>query len=136
MRKPLFVIPISILFFCCNTNQSVKSASGSAGGDMTVAQYFNYGDTGVQSGGIRMIPVKTPAGEFKVWTKRFGNNPKIKILLLHGGPAATHQYMECFESFFPKEGFEFYEYDQLGCGNSYKPTDTSLWVLDRFVEEV
>ena len=41
-----------------------------------------------------------------------------------------------FESFFPKEGFEFYEYDQLGCGNSDKPADTSLWVLDRFVEEV
>jgi proline iminopeptidase len=38
--------------------------------------------------------------------------------------------------FFPKEGFEFYEYDQLGCGNSDKPADTSLWVLDRFVEEV
>src|SRR5204862_674743 len=78
----------------------------------------------------------TPNGEFKVWTKRFGNNPRIKVLLLHGGPAATHQYMEVFESFFPKEGFEFYEYDQLGCGNSDKPTDTSLWVLDRFVEEV
>src|SRR5678810_383871 len=44
--------------------------------------------------------------------------------------------MEVFESFFPKEGFEFYEYDQLGCGNSDKPADTSLWVLDRFVEEV
>jgi proline iminopeptidase len=86
--------------------------------------------------GIKMIPIKTSAGEFKVWTKRIGNNPRIKVLLLHGGPASTHQYMECFESFFPKEGFEFYEYDQLGCGNSDKPADTSLWVLDRFVEEV
>ena len=99
-------------------------------------EYFNYGDTGVQQAGIKMIPVKTPAGEFKVWTKRFGNNPRIKVLLLHGGPAFTHQYMEVFESFFPKEGFEFYEYDQLGCGYSDKPSDTSLWVLDRFVEEV
>jgi proline iminopeptidase len=44
--------------------------------------------------------------------------------------------MECFESFFPKEGFEFYEYDQLGSYYSDKPTDTSLWVLPRFVEEV
>ena len=60
----------------------------------------------------------------------------IKVLLLHGGPAATHQYMECFQSFFPKEGIEFYEYDQLGCGNSDKPADTSLWTLDRFVDEV
>ena len=103
---------------------------------MPVSQYFNYGDTGVQMAGIKMIPVKTPSGEFKVWTKRFGNNPRIKVLLLHGGPAATHQYMECFQSFFPKEGIEFYEYDQLGCGNSDKPADTSLWTLDRFVDEV
>lgn len=102
----------------------------------TVADYFNYGDSGVQSAGVKMIPIKTPVGEFKVWTKRFGNNPRIKILLLHGGPAMTHEYMECFESFFPKEGFEFYEYDQLGSYYSDQPKDSSLWTTERFVEEV
>jgi proline iminopeptidase len=61
--------------------------------------YFNTGDTGVQTAGIRMIPVNTSTGTYKVWTKRFGNNPRIKVLLLHGGPAMTHEYMECFESF-------------------------------------
>jgi proline iminopeptidase len=98
--------------------------------------YFETGDTGVQVAGIRMIPVTTPAGTFKVWTKRFGNNPSIKVLLLHGGPAMTHEYMECFESFFPKEGIEFYEYDQLGSYYSDQPTDSSLWTTARFVEEV
>ena len=83
-----------------------------------------------------MIPVQTPVGEFKVWTKRFGNNPRIKVLLLHGGPAMTHEYMECFESFFPKEGFEFYEYDQLGSYYSDQPKDSSLWTTSRFTEEV
>jgi proline iminopeptidase len=83
-----------------------------------------------------MIPIKTPGGGFKVWTKRFGNNPHIKILLLHGGPVGTHEYMECFESFFPKEGFEFYEYDQLGSYYSDQLKDSSLWTLGRFVEEV
>ena len=102
----------------------------------TVADYFNYGDSGVQSAGIKMIPIQTPVGEFKVWTKRFGNNPRIKILLLHGGPAMTHEYMECFESFFPKEGFEFYEYDQLGSYYSDQPKDNTLWRIERFVEEV
>jgi proline iminopeptidase len=48
----------------------------------------------------------------------------------------THEYMECFESFFPKEGFEFYEYDQLGSYYSDQPTDSSLWVTERFVDEV
>ncbi|MFA5973459.1 MAG: proline-specific peptidase family protein [Lentimicrobiaceae bacterium] len=103
--------------------------------DASVADYFNYGDS-IESAGVRMIPVKTPVGEFKVWTKRFGNNPKIKILLLHGGPAMTHEYMECFETFFQRQGFEFYEYDQLGSYYSDQPKDSSLWTTERFVEEV
>jgi proline iminopeptidase len=103
---------------------------------ISLSRYFDYGESGVQCAGIKMIPIQTPAGEFKVWTKRFGNNPRVKILLLHGGPAATHEYMECFESFFPKQGFEFYEYDQLGAYYSDQPKDKSLWVLDRYVEEV
>jgi len=137
MRKFLFFVALSTIIFSCDQKTSNTTNTASPGGaDIHLYEYFNYGDTGVQMAGIKMIPVKTPSGEFKVWTKRFGNNPRIKVLLLHGGPAFTHQYMEVFESFFPKEGFEFYEYDQLGCGNSEKPTDTSLWVLDRFVEEV
>jgi proline iminopeptidase len=55
---------------------------------------------------------------------------------LHGGPACTHEYFECFENFFPQENIEFYYYDQLGSYYSDQPTDTSLWQLDRFVEEV
>ncbi|GAA4340040.1 proline iminopeptidase-family hydrolase [Flaviaesturariibacter amylovorans] len=102
----------------------------------TVKEYFNYGDSGVQTAGVRMIPITTTAGTFKVWTKRFGNNPRIKVLLLHGGPSFTHEYMECFESFFPKEGIEFYEYDQLGSYYSDQPKDSSLWTTERFVEEV
>ena len=88
MRIILF-IAISVFFFSCKEKTTT----------LTVADYFNYGDTGVQSAGIKMIPIQTPVGEFKVWTKRFGNNPRIKILLLHGGPAMTHEYMECFETF-------------------------------------
>jgi proline iminopeptidase len=97
--------------------------------------YFTYPDS-IESGGVKMISIKTPVGNFKVWTKRFGSNPKIKILLLHGGPAMTHEYMECFETFFLKEGFEFYEYDQLGSYYSDQPKDSSLWTVERFVEEV
>jgi proline iminopeptidase len=48
----------------------------------------------------------------------------------------THEYMECFESFFPKEGFEFYEYDQLGSYYSDQPTDSSLWTIEHFTDEV
>ncbi|HUC79358.1 MAG TPA: proline iminopeptidase-family hydrolase [Flavisolibacter sp.] len=122
----------SLLFFVSCKVKVERNEKAS----VTVNEYFDYRDTGVLSAGIKMIPVQTPVGEFKVWTKRFGNNPRIKVLLLHGGPAMTHEYMECFESFFPKEGFEFYEYDQLGSYYSDQPTDSSLWATERFVEEV
>lgn len=131
MRKLIFSLVIVAVFLSCSNLEKKQT-----GGNMPVAAYFNYGDTGVQSAGVKMIPITTPVGNFKVWTKRFGNNPSIKILLLHGGPAGTHEYMECFESFFPKEGFEFYEYDQLGSYYSDQPTDSSLWTTERFVEEV
>lgn len=98
--------------------------------------YFVPTDTGVLNGGVKVIPIQTPKGKFNVWTKRFGNNPKIKLLLLNGGPGATHEYFECMESFLPQEGIEFIYYDQLGCGNSDNPKDTTMWDLDRYVEEV
>jgi proline iminopeptidase len=90
----------------------------------------------VQTGGIRMIPITTPKGSFRVWTKRVGSNPTIKVLLLHGGPAATHEYFEAFDSYLPAAGVEYYYYDQLGSAYSDQPDDPDLWELPRFVEEV
>jgi proline iminopeptidase len=99
--------------------------------------YFDHtGRDDVLSGGVRQIKITTPKGDFKVWTKRVGNNPKIKVLLLHGGPGATHEYFEAFDSYFPGEGIEYYYYDQLGSAFSDQPKDESLWDLPRFVEEV
>jgi proline iminopeptidase len=99
--------------------------------------YFdNTGRDDVLAGGVKLIQIGTPSGTFKVWTKRVGNNPRIKVLLLHGGPGATHEYFEAFDSFFPKEGIEYYYYDQLGSAFSDQPKDPSLWDLPRFVEEV
>lgn len=98
--------------------------------------YHDPGHESLKTGGVRMIPIVTQMGTFRVWTKRYGNNPKVKLLLLNGGPGATHEYFECFESFLPQEGVEFIYYDQLGCGNSEDPKDTSMWDLPRYVEEV
>jgi len=88
------------------------------------------------SGGCRRIPIDTPAGRFTVWTKRVGNNPDLKLLLLHGGPGATSEYFEAFDSYLPAAGVEYYYYDQLGSGRSEQPDDPSLWEIDRFVDEV
>ena len=124
-----YLVILIITFLIMSCKNETKSTS--------LSSYFNYQESsGVESAGIKMIPIKTAVGEFKVWTKRFGSNPKIKVLLLHGGPAMTHEYMECFETFFQREGFEFYEYDQLGSYYSDQPKDSSLWTTERFVDEV
>ena len=102
-----------------------------------ITDYLDYaGRDDVRSGGARMIPIGTPSGLRRVWTKRIGNNPDLKVLLLHGGPGATHEYLEAFDSFLPAAGVEYYYYDQLGAGRSDRPDDESLWDLDRFVDEV
>jgi len=108
-----------------------------AADSVTPGSYFDLsGRDDVLAGGVKLITVQTPKGPFRVWTKRVGNNPRIKVLLLHGGPGMTHEYLEAFDSFLPRAGIEYYYYDQLGSAYSDKPDDPSLWELPRFVEEV
>ncbi|HLK00767.1 MAG TPA: proline iminopeptidase-family hydrolase [Streptosporangiaceae bacterium] len=102
-----------------------------------MSEYLDYSNRDdVLSGGSRMIPVRTPKGTYRVWVKRTGNNPDLRVLLLHGGPAATHQYLEACDSYLPGAGIEYYYYDQLGCGRSDQPDEPTLWELDRYVDEV
>ena len=102
-----------------------------------MSAYLDYtGRDDVLSGGVSRIPISTSRGTFRVWTKRVGNSPTRKLLLLHGGPGATHEYFECFDSFLPRAGIEYYYYDQLGSAYSDQPDDPALWEIDRFVDEV
>ena len=99
--------------------------------------YLDYsGRDDALSGGARMIAVNTPAGPFRVWVKRVGNDPGLRVLLLHGGPGSTHEHFEACDSYLPAAGIEYYYYDQLGSGFSDQPDEPSLWDLDRFVDEV
>lgn len=119
---------IGLLIIGCQTTETeVKNSTTDdcAYNDFTTSGNF-------QAGGVQMIPLKEG---YNVWTKRFGNSP-MKVVLLHGGPGLTHEYMECFESFFPQANIEFYHYDQLGSYYSDQPEDDSLWTMDRFVEEL
>ena len=103
----------------------------------SIHPYLDHsGRNDVLAGGVRVIPVETPKGQFNVWTKRVGNNPNARLLLLHGGPGATHEYFECFDSFLPAAGIEYIYYDQLGSHYSDQPDEPELWEIDRFVDEV
>ena len=123
-RTTLLLFTIALFISCKQETVAIQN------------EYFAQSTDSIQNGGVKVIPITTPKGTFNVWTKRIGNNPKIKVLLLNGGPGATHEYFECFENFLPAEGIEFIYYDQLGCGNADNPNDTSMWDLSRYVEEV
>jgi hypothetical protein len=43
----------------------------------------------------------------KVWYRINGTGNKPALLLLHGGPGSTHEYFECFDSYFPKAEIHF-----------------------------
>ncbi len=127
MNKFLFALMVGVLLHACSVEPS---------GEATSDYFDNSGRSDVLSGGVRLIPVETPSGTFRVWTKRVGNNPTQKVLLLHGGPGATHEYLEAFDSYFPGAGIEFYYYDQLGSAYSDQPDSPELWDVPRFVDEV
>ncbi len=82
--------------------------------------------------GARMIDLKEG---YRVWTNTVGDG-QLKVLLLHGGPAMTHEYLQSIADILPDSGFTVIQYDQLGSFYSDQPTDTSLWTINRFVEEV
>jgi proline iminopeptidase len=139
MKKILSLIVVLFLLEGCGERPGANEAATdqpSSRGAATAA-YLDYsGRDDLLSGGVALVPITTPKGTFRVWTKRVGNNPSIKVLLLHGGPGATHEYLEAFDSFFPAAGIEYYYYDQLGSAYSDQPNAPELWDLPRFVEEV
>ncbi|MEQ9008777.1 MAG: proline iminopeptidase-family hydrolase, partial [Ekhidna sp.] len=127
MKNTIYLL-MALMLFGCQPQNNAESTSNN---------YLDYSNRDDElSGGVKMIPIQTEAGKFKVYTKRVGNNPDMKLLLLHGGPGATHEYFESCDSFLPKAGIEYYYYDQLESAYSDQPNDSTLWTVDRYVDEV
>ena len=70
---------------------------------------------------------------YKVWFRRVGEGG-VPLLLLHGGPGAGHDYLETLVGLASNRAVIFY--DQLGCGRSDQPADSTLWHIERFVREI
>ncbi len=134
LAAALYLLLLLIQYAC---NQSSNVANETQATDTLVQNQPTISDGSklakLQSAGVEMVTIDD---KFKVWTRRIGGESKIKLLLLHGGPALTHEYLECFADFLPQEGIQVIEYDQLGSYHSDQPNDTSLWKTERFVEEV
>jgi len=70
----------------------------------------------------------------KIWYQIVGSGDAIPLLVLHGGPGVPHDYLEPLAGLADERPVVFY--DQLGCGKSDRPEDTTLWTMQRFVREV
>lgn len=137
MRTELWMAALSLGVAGCVAPPAAPPPPAASDAPTTVAAYFDHtGREDLLAGGARMLPITTPRGEFRVWTKRIGNHPRVKVLLLHGGPGATHEYLEAFDSYLPAAGIEYYYYDQLGSAYSDQPDAPELWEIPRFVDEV
>ena len=79
-----------------------------------------------------------PFHGYNTWYRIVGEREepgKLPLLALHGGPGATHDYLESLEA-MASTGRRVIFYDQLGCGNSDHPHNPALWTVELYVEEV
>lgn len=80
-----------------------------------------------------------PFRGYRTWYRVVGDDgseEKFPVVLLHGGPGGTHDYLEPLERLAEAGGRRVVFYDQIGCGKSDLPEDDSLWVVETFVEEL
>ncbi len=81
---------------------------------------------------------RIPFHDYHTWYRVVGDHEepgKLPLLALHGGPGATHDYLESLEA-MAATGRRVIFYDQLGCGQSATPSNPSLWTVGLYVEEV
>lgn len=72
----------------------------------------------------------------KVWYQMINEDAQgTPVIILHGGPGSScYSLQKGLKELGEERPVVFY--DQLGCGRSERPTDNSLWQLERFVEEL
>jgi proline iminopeptidase len=72
---------------------------------------------------------------YRTWYRVVGDRASsaLPLLALHGGPGSTHHYFAPLERLSDERPVVLY--DQIGCGNSDRPTDIE-WSVDVFRDEV
>jgi proline iminopeptidase len=78
--------------------------------------------------------IDVPGGRVRYWSYGESSDGRAPLLCLHGGPGAPHDYLLPFSELADERRVVFY--DQLGCGESDKPDDRSLWTVERFMDEL
>ena len=77
---------------------------------------------------------RIPFRGYETWYRSLGDGPGLPLLCLHGGPGSTHIGMTALDPLADERRVVLY--DQLGSGNSSKPSDPSLWTVELFLAEL
>ncbi len=83
----------------------------------------------------KIIEGYMPYLDYKTYYRIVDGGDKTPIVLIHGGPGSTHNYMELLDS-IADTGRKVISYDQLGCGNSYLDGHPELWNADTWINEL
>ena len=76
-----------------------------------------------------------PYLNYKTYYRIVNGGDKTPIVLIHGGPGSTHNYMELLDC-IADSGRKVISYDQIGCGNSYLDGHPELWNADTWIDEL
>jgi len=74
-------------------------------------------------------------GGFRIYYRSEGEPTKGTLLGQHGGPGGCYDYLTPLFD-LAKSGYQVVLYDQSGGGKSQRIKDTSLYTVERYVEEV
>ena len=87
---------------------------------------------------MKIIEGTMPYLGFHTWYRIAGeaNPTKPPLILIHGGPGSTHNYLEILDQTAEEDGRQFISYDQIGCGNSYLDGHPELWKAETWVNEL
>jgi proline-specific peptidase len=70
----------------------------------------------------------------RIWYRRAGTGAGTPLVLLHGGPGSTSYGLKPLTALGDERPVILY--DQLGSGKSDRPTDTTLFTVERYIREL
>ncbi|SFB14428.1 tricorn interacting aminopeptidase F1. Serine peptidase. MEROPS family S33 [Rhizobium sp. NFR07] len=81
-----------------------------------------------------------PFREYRTWYRVTGSldSGKLPLVVAHGGPGCTHDYVDSFKGITEIDGRAVIHYDQLGNGNSTRLPEKGpdFWTPALFLEEL
>ncbi|MBY2910206.1 proline iminopeptidase-family hydrolase [Rhizobium leguminosarum] len=81
-----------------------------------------------------------PFRDYRTWYRVTGSleSGKLPLVVAHGGPGCTHDYVDSFKDIAALDGRPVIHYDQLGNGNSTRLPEKGpdFWTVGLFLEEL